>query len=490
MDYSQLFILLIYSNKGDREISHLKFKLEQLERAIFGSTSERFVPTVSPDQLDLFNKQESTPDLPDNIEEEEADKESKKKGGKKPKRQKLPASLPRERMTIEPDIDTSAMKVIGEAISEKLEMTPIRFYVHQIVRPKYIDLQGNIHIGELPNDAFAKRMYGPTVLANVAVNKYVNHQPLYRQSKMFGRDGLEMSRSTLNDLIRFGFKLLKPLEAVLIKKILLSNYLQADESSIRVLTKDKESGSIKGCMLAMTAPSDSLVGFKYIKTKEKANILGVLKGFQGHLQVDGNVSYEGMKGVLGVVLMHCLVHSRRKFDQALEYDNETASHVLSEIQKIFMVERKAKEDDLTAEQIYHLRQEKALPIWEELKIYLDDLAPKLIPSTPIYVAVRYMLKRWPGLTSYITDAKLRPDNNLIENQIRPLALGRKNYMFAANHQGAEYAALYYSLFGTCLLNGINPLKWLVDVLKRINDHPVNKLEELLPTKDYIFLDVE
>ncbi len=189
MDYSQLsvqnFVDLL--EQKDREISHLKFKLEQLERAIFGSTSERFVPAILPDQLDLFNKQESTVDVPDNIGEAQGDslapdRQIKKKGGKKPKRQKLPASLPRERITIEPDVDTSAMNLIGESVSERLEMTPIRFFVHQIVRPKYIDSEQEIHIGELPNDAFAKRMYGPSVVSNVTVNKYVDHLPLHRQS--------------------------------------------------------------------------------------------------------------------------------------------------------------------------------------------------------------------------------------------------------------------------------------------------------------------
>ena len=162
--------------------------------------------------------------------------------------------------------------------------------------------------------------------------------------------------------------------------------------------------------------------------------------------------------------------------------------MLTRIQKLYNIERHAKEKDLDVDAIYELRQNESVPILEEIKTWLDEHAHPDEPTDPINRAARYMLKRWDGLIRYTTHGKLLPDNNLIENQIRPLALGRKNYLFAGSHQGAEYAAIFYSLFATCKLNGIDPLRWLTDVYQRIQDHPINRIEDLLPLQGYQFLD--
>jgi hypothetical protein len=221
-------------------------------------------------------------------------------------------------------------------------------------------------------------------------------------------------------------------------------------------------------------------------SKHKVNLLDALEGFQGHLQVDGNVSYEEMGLKSGVTLMHCLVHSRRYFEKALAYDNNSASHALTLIGELYKIEREANAANLDWDEIRQVRQEKSQLILEKLKVWLEEKALIVIPNSPIGIAVAYMLKRWKGLIEYINDGRFRPDNNLIENQIRPLALGRKNYMFAGSHDGAEYAAIFYSFFATCRLNNIDPEKWLVDILNRIENHPINRIEELLPTKDYQF----
>lgn len=466
-----------------RKISALQFELDQLKRAVFGSKSERFVSAENALQMSIFEESEQESDAEEVPEESSVKTVVKKRKVKKPKRKKIPAHLRREQTILEPEVDTEKMTLIGQSVSEKLEIKPAEIYVRSTIRPKYLDKKGTIHIAEL-NDPFPKYQAGPSLVAHVAVQKYVDHLPLYRQSKIFKRQQIDLPRSTLNGMIALGKKKLAKLYDALCEKVMASDYIQADESSIPVLTKDNPGSTLKGCMLVKVAPNAKLVVFDYIKTKEKVNILASLAGFKGHLQVDGNVSYEEKGTEDEVTLMHCLVHSRRMFEQALDYDRENASHVLTEIAKLYLIERKASEKEMSYDQIYALRQEQSVPILEDLKKWLEknkDIHP---PSTPMYKSVRYMLKRWRGLIKYTTHGKLRPDNNLIENQIRPLALGRKNYLFAGSHQGAEYAAFYYSFFATCKLNDIDPQKWLTDVFHKFNDHSIVKMDELLPLKGY------
>ena len=487
MDYNTLskedFIQLL--EQKDRTIQYLKYELEQLKRAIYGSKSERFIPEVSAEQIDIFGH-------PPPVEVEEVSPRRavpvppKKK--KTPVRQKLSPQLKREEQIIEPEVDLTNLRCIGEQVSEKLEVRPVQFYVRKIVRPKYVDEQGNIHIADLPSDPFPKCIAGASVGAQIAVNKYVDHLPLYRQSKIFARQDINLPRSTLNGIIRRGSALLTSLYKKLHQKAMASDYLQADESSLKVLTKDHPDGNIKGCMLVKVAVEEKIAVLEYIRTKEKINLYSSLKTFRGHLQVDGNISYEQLGQLDSIELMHCLVHSRRYFEKALDYHQQKASYVLTLIQELYGIERQAKEQKLDPATVHELRQTQSIPILEKLKEWLEDHAHPDEPTDPLNRAARYMLKRWDGLIKYTSNGKLRPDNNLIENTIRPLALGRKNYLFAGSHQGAEYAAVFYSLFATCKLNGLDPLKWMTDVYQRIQDHPINRIEELLPLKEYQFLD--
>ena len=177
-----------------------------------------------------------------------------------------------------------------------------------------------------------------------------------------------------------------------------------------------------------------------------------------------------------------MAHARRKFDEALDNDQQRAEQALTEIQKLYAIERKAKEEHYTHQQRYELRQQEALPILKVLGQWMKDQYQSVLPQSPIGKAIHYSLKRWDKLSLYATDGKLEMDNNLVENAIRPVALGRKNYLFAGSHKAAQNAAMLYSFLGTCKINNINPYEWLENVLSRIPNHPVNKVEELLPHK--------
>jgi transposase len=466
-----------------QQITLLKYELEQLKKSITGPKSERFIPT-SDSQTSLFmdDKNSESKENTDVLSEQPSKAGKKKKPGKQPKRSKMPSHLPVQEITLEPPVDTTEMEKIGHYESWKYTIKPPEISIVKTIRPKYKDAAGSIHIAEL-NEAFPKTNFDAAFIAYMIIQKFMYHLPIYRQVKMYAKDGLSFSRSTLNSGVTRGAAKLSLLYELLKTMALQSNYLQADESSIPVLTKDKPGSTLKGCMLVKLAPNEKLVVFDYIKTKEKVNILSALEGFSGHLQVDGNVSYKAKGKQSGVTLMHCLVHSRRKFIEAQDYDREKADHVLGLITNIYKIERKCKEDKLDPELIQQRRQESVVPIFNQIKTWLDKNYQPNLPVNPLQSAIRYMLHRWDGLIHYTTNGNLLPDNNLIENQIRPLALGRKNYMFCGSHYGAGNAAILYSFLGTCKLNNIDPFQWLTYVFDHIDNHDINKLHQLLPISD-------
>lgn len=477
----------------DLTISELTEKYEEaknhiaeLKRLIEGNKSERFIPTVQGEQINIFGevREKEEEKKEEDQAEEDSGKVKKRKARKDGGRKKLPEHLPVQEQRLLPDIDVSEMKEVGTVITEKLEIVPSKLYKLRIIRVKFVDKQGRFHIAALPADPFSKFVAGTSLASDIIVGKYVDHLPGYRQHKIFKRQGVHLPESTINDLIRKGYLLLKVLYTSLERKILLSDYLQVDESSIPVLRKDNPGKAKKECMMVMVDPVENLCLFKYVGNKKKENLLNHLKGFKGYLQVDGNVSYEDMRNVSEVELLHCMAHSRRYFEKALDYDEKRSSHFLTEIQKVYAIERQLKEAQASVEEKRQIRQEKTAPILKDLKSWMDAEILKVVKSTPIYRALGYAIKRWNGLTVFLTDGKLRIDNNLIENQIRPLALGRKNFMFAASINGAKYAAVFYSFFCMCQMNGHNHFEWLQDFFLRVEDHSIDKIEELLPTKNY------
>lgn len=497
---------LIASNKALSEsyqeqawkIEDLTHKLRELERMIFGRKSERFVPELPADQLRLNFSPGEDIGIPAVQEKQQISYTRKKPETKQhPVRQELPPHLPREVIDLHPGGCDSGMEIGKPEVTEVLEYKPGKLHVIQYRRHKYkiVDVKGEekIVIPDLPGRGIDKGLAGPGLISHVITDKYLDHTPLYRQSQQFAREEIDLPRSTLCGWIGQCYDLLQALDLVLQKEVVKSSYLQVDESSIRVLTKTKEKKSIKGCMQVYHAVEEQLVWFRYTRTKEQANLIDILKEFRGNLQVDGNVSYDEFKKIENdkrkypqITVSHCMAHARRYFEKALDNDKERASHVLAEIRKLYEIERLAR-DGLDKEAIELLRKEQSLPILKELKKWLDKEYERVLPRSNLGKAIAYTLKRWTGLCEYLKNGDLLIDNNLVENAIRPLALGRKNYLFAGSHDGARRAAMFYSFFGTCKINAIDAYWWLRDVLIRIQNHPVNRIRELLPTKDYRFV---
>ena len=464
------------------EIEYLKKQLSELKRMIFGSKSERFVSPEIPAQLSLFDNQ----DTQEQAIEQEAEnisysRKKAKKEAKKPIRATLPLHLPRVEEIIEPKNIKKGSKKIGEEITEILEYNPAKMFVRKIIRPKYAKPQNaGVVIADLPSLPIPKGNAGASLLAHLMVSKFVDHLPFYRQIQIFKRQDIELSDSTLNGWFNASTALLEPLYDVLEKSVLKSNYIQADESPIGVQDSHKQGALHTGYQWVYRAPVENLVLFKYHHSRERKAPEEILKDFSGTLQTDGYTAYNNMKTNREITLLACMAHARRYFEKALDNDKQRAEFMLTKIQLLYEIERNAREQDLDFEQIKDLRQEKAIPILKEIENWLHNNANKVLPKSAIGKAIAYTSKLWTRLKYYTEDGKFEIDNNRIENTIRPLALGRKNYLFAGSHKSAQRIAMMYSFFATCKSNKVEPLTWLTDVLNRISEHKANKLNELLP----------
>ena len=469
------------------EIASLKHELNNLKRLIYGSKNERFIPSnLSPSQLSLDIQADAiaecsvvkTQKITYTRNTVEITKEH-------PGRTKLPEHLERREIIIEPEQKTESCKKIGEEITEELEYEPGKLFVNRYVRPKYVQANNQgIIIAPMIERPLPKAIVGAGLLAQIIIDKYVDHLPLYRQMERFKREGINIPYSTIGDWIRNGCNLIDPLYEALKKLILQSNYLHADESPIKVLDKDKKgtsAGSVhRGYYWVYHNSIEDLVLFDYREGRGREGPQEMLKDFKGYLQTDGYAVYNYFKDKEGIAVLHCMAHARRMFYEARDNDKATAEYALQQIGLLYDIERKAKEQQLTPDQILQLRSQKAVPVLQSLGTWMKEAYLKALPKSTIGKALGYSIGRWPELMLYTTDGKLNIDNNPVENSIRPVAIGRKNYLFAGSHDAAKRSAMLYSLMGTCKLHGINPSIWLRDVLQRINNHPINKIAELLP----------
>lgn len=467
--------------KKDARIAYLEHRLSQLEKMIFGSRSERVKTEVNPEQLELFAQLQN--ELASAEEQTEEITYSRKKDKSKHLgRNPFPEHLPVKEIVIEPDGDTTGMTKLRSQITQTLEYTPANLYIKRIIRPVYVEKQtAKIITAELPSRPLPKAIAEASLLTYIMISKFIDHLPFYRQIKMYTRDfGWVVSSSTVNDWFIGVCNLLEPLYNKLKEKILESDYIQVDESPIKVLESDKKGTAHQGYQWVYHSPDQGLVVFHYRKGRGKAGPKEVLANYKGYLQCDGYTVYDNIGKSADITLIGCLAHVRRKYHEALNSDKQRAQKVLGVFKKIYHQDTLASESgDKTA-----YRLENIKPILDELKNWIVQEAIKVLPKSPIGKAMSYTLAQWPKLINVLLDGKLKLDNNLIENKIRPLALGRKNYMFAGNHQSAQRIAMMYSFFGSCAANGINPTDWMNATLEKIADTKLTDLESLLPTKTY------
>ena len=462
----------------NEEINCLKDELSQLKKLIYGVKSERHIPALSPDQLSIFDKEEtSQEEFPQNNEVITYTR-SKNKKESHPGRNPLPEHLPVEEVIIEPEEDTQGLIKISEEVTDTIEYTPASLVIKRTIRPKYAKTEGQgVMIASLPDRPLPKAIAEASLLAYVLVCKFVEHMPFYRLIQKLERDyKWKLASSTLNDWFTQVCILLDPLYNKLKEKLLDSNYIQVDESPIKVQDSDKKGKTHQGYQWVYHSPQDRLILFNYRKGRGMQGPKELLGDYQGILQCDGYTVYDKIGRTKGITLAGCLVHVRRKYVGAKQSDKGRANYALEIFKQIYGHELKAKE----SEDRKAYRETHILPLLKQLKEWINEESIKVLPKSLMGKAMRYTLNQWEKLMGIFTDGIVELDNNLIENKIRPLALGRKNYLFAGSHNGAQRIAMMYSFFATCKANDTNPYEWLKSTLEQIPNTSIQDLEALLP----------
>ena len=458
----------------------LEQELQQLKKLIFGSQRERFISEANSNQLSLFESESFAVNI-ESVADKQHIEYDRKTPKKHPGRTELPEHLPVEEVLIEPEEDTTGMKRIGEEITETLEYTPASLIRKRTIRPKYAKPDGEgVVIGKLPSRPIPKAIAEASLLSHIAVSKFIDHMPFYRQIQRFKRDyHWEVSDSTINEWFVAVCTLLHPLYEALQRKVLSGGYLQVDESPIKVLDQDKPGSTHQGYQWVYYAPGSKMVFFNYRKGRGQHGPKEILKDYQGILQTDGWQVYNKFAEVPGITLVGCLAHARRKFHEAKDSHPTKSDQALALIQQIYAADRGQKARP--AEERKQYREEKVRPLFDELRSWIDaELQSAIEPKSPLGKALSYANQQWSKLIRILDHENTELDNNLIENKIRPLALGRKNFLFAGSHDAAQRISMMYSFFGSCKAHDINPYEWLKTTLEQIPDTKKSDLEKLLP----------
>jgi transposase len=484
-DYKKLYeeALLTLSKKDDI-ISDMRSELDKLRKYIFGFKSEKRKDSVGENQMGLFELG-TTKAVQEELSESVAapEKPEPKKRAKGTGRMPLPEELRREDVVIEPTESTEGCVMIGEEITEVLEVVPASFFVKRYIRRKYARPNGEgIIIGMLPDRVIEKGIPSESVIAQMTVDKYVYGMPLHRQIDKYKKMGVRIPASTASDWIMRGWHQLRPLWELLRLVVTEQKYLQVDETPIKVLDRDDKKGIHQGYMWLYHAPVDRLVLFDYRKGRDQTGPKEILSGFKGIIQTDGYKVYESLyENHPHIHLTFCMAHARRKFIDAVKDDEKQANHVLDLMGRLYLLERQMREEAMDWQQRTALRKEHAEPVLETIGSWLKENLYTYRPESPMGKAVAYAHKRWMGLSAYVLHGQMEIDNNLVENAVRPLAVGRKAYLFAGSHQAAEMTAAMYSFMASCKKNGVNEFDWLKDVFERIQAHKRKDLYQLLPS---------
>ena len=466
-------------------VQKLKLQIARLKRMQFGRSSERHDERIA--QLELI-VEELESNLPPQDETHKSDPPPSDKT--KPARKPLPDHLPRETQEHAPACGCphcgTALKRLGEDVCEHLEYIPEHFKVIRTVRPKMSCPKCSAVVqAQAPSRPIPKSIAGAGLLAHVAVSKYLDHLPLYRQSEIYARQGIDLERSTMAGWIGAISELVQPLVDEVGRYVVAGTKIHADDTPVPVL--DPGRGTTKTARLWTYVRDDRPAGstdppaawYRYTPTREGTHPRAHLAKFEGILQADGFSGFNGLYESGRIREAGCWAHARRKFYELFAANHSpVAKEALDRIQALYAIEEGIR-SKLPAERLA-VRQRDAVPLLAGLQSWMRTTLATVSAKSELAAAINYSLKRWEALTRYSQDGSIEIDNNTAERALKGPVLGRKNWLFAGSRDGGERAAAMYSLLETAKLNGIDPEAYLRRVLQRIADLPVNRISELLP----------
>jgi transposase len=477
------------------QIEHLKLVIEKYRRMIFGRKSEKLTGEL--EQLEFRLEELETAQAAEEARQatseatQPSSTQTDSKRRSRPVRKPLPEDLPREVVThlavhnCCPDCG-GALRQFGEDVSEQLERVPATYKVIRHVRPKFA-CSGCERVVEAPAPArpIDRGLPGPALLAHVLVSKYGDHLPLYRQSQIYAREGVDLDRSTLAGWVGAASELLAPLVDEIRKHVLVASKIHADDTPVPVLAPGNgktKTGRLwtyvrddrpAGCS---TAPA---VWFTYSEDRKGEHPRRHLKEFKGALQADAYSGFHHLYGDGAIYEVACWAHSRRKFhDIHVVHASPTTTEALARIGTLYAIEEQIR--GKPAELRCSIRQDRARPLLDDFRQWMEKTLRSLSTKSETAGAIRYALSHWRALTRYVDDGLLEIDNSAAERALRAVAIGRKNYLFLGADSGGQRAAALYSLIGTAKLNGLDPAFYLRAILEKLPEHSINRIEELLP----------
>lgn len=466
------------------EITTLKEQLEWFKRQLFGKRSEKVVSNLNQNQLILqgFENLQSIEEQKQTIEKHERNKPNR--DGKD--KIVIPSDLPVKTTILDIPEDQKFCKEtgkplvkIGEEVTHKLAHTPGSYYIHEIIRPKYAIPEEGILTAELPDSIIPKCRADESLLAEILTQKFADHLPLYRISEILKREDIFIHRSVLSQwVVRCGLAL-KPLRDEMLKQIFASKNIFVDETPVKFIEDESKTGYLWVICGGLEQDPPFRVYF-FSEGRQYKNALELLNNYEGSMHSDKYGAYVELSKKKSITWHPCYAHIRRKFFEAQSGDSVFREWVLEEIKKLFELEEKAWL--LTPEERLKIRKEQEEPIIDGLILKIKDklLNGKILPKSKLREALGYFCSLIPNLKNYLEHPFAHIDNNVAERAIRPIAIGRKNWLFFGSLEGGEAGSIILSLVQTCRGLNINPREYLEDVLRRLMSHSAKKLSELLP----------
>jgi transposase len=475
----------------NQENAALRQRVQLLTHRLFGRRSEKGVPVIEQGVLPL-EPAAAGPVQPETTDESRQDETAEPASLRRrhPGRRRLPADLPRERIEVVPPASErhcatcdTAKVCIGADITEELDYVPASFVIREYVRPKYAcgRCQQGVVQAVLPARPIEKGRPGPGLLAHVVSSKYADHLPLYRLEQIFERHGVQITRRTLSEWNGAVADLLAPIVRVMHREqVRQSPWIQCDDTTLDVQDPSRAPEIRTGHLWVYRGELGEVV-YDFTWSRNRDGPLKMLAGYRGYLQVDAAPAYDDVFAQSpGIIEVGCMAHARRYFKEALPTAAVPCAQTLAIIKQLYGIERAASDRQLDATARQGLRQEQARPMLEKLQAYLQEQRAAALPKSPLGAAIGYALRNWVALTRYAEDGRLKIDNNGAEQALRPIVLGRKNWLFAGSEAAAHRTAILCSLVQTCKHLQINPFVYLRDVIERVSTHPARLVLELTP----------